>query len=114
MTLQMTSGALASKARQWQFLHLATPPAMQTTFVMALRNFTALLKLLVQRWSEQLMPAATPLTNRRALQMESFLAAHLMRTMRVMRLPNVLQIGSPKSKAKACHCEGPSHTCFPP
>merc|ERR1719383_347960 len=95
--------------RLWRFLDVATPLVMEITSVTALRSFTALSKPLVQQWSDQLMPVATNFLSQRALQAESFLAAHLMRTTRVTKPLTVRQIGSPKSKAKACHCEGLSH-----
>merc|ERR550519_629180 len=101
----MTSRASISKERQWQFLDAAIPVVMLTTSATALKNFTALSQLLVQRWSEQWMPAATLLRNRRAPRMESFSAARLTRTTRLMTLLTVRQIGFPKSKARACHCD---------
>merc|ERR1711953_1105957 len=108
-TLLMTSKALTLKEKQWQFLDAAIPVVTLKTFAMALKNFTALSQLLVQRWLEQLMPAATLLMSRRAPKMGSFSVARLTRTTRLITLLTVLQLGCPKSKARACHCEDLPH-----
>merc|ERR1719235_874302 len=88
----MKSRVLIFLARQLQYLALVTQQATATTFVTA--------------WW---MPEAMPIPSQRATRVESSLAYLVMRTTRVTRQVNVLQLGLNRSKVRACRCEGLSH-----
>merc|ERR1712224_424457 len=82
---------------------------MATTFAMALRRCTAHSRLLVRRWLATWMLLPTAIQSRRVTTVESFLAVPSMRTTRAIRLRSEHRLGYPRSKARACHCEGLSH-----